>query len=173
MKPQILSQPVFTDHRGKFVPIKLSEKWVQSNISINTDIFVFRGLHYQKNPKSQTKLVSVVQGKIVDFIVNIDKNSSDFGKVDVFVLKEGNSVLVPNNCAHGFLTLERDTIINYLVDNEYSQKDEGCIDWYSVNEVKEIVTKYMTGFIFKMKISDKDTQGITLEEFKNGESFVG
>jgi dTDP-4-dehydrorhamnose 3,5-epimerase len=72
-KPYQLLQPVFKDHRGSFTPIKLSDKWVQSNISINDDIFVFRGLHYQDDPMGQTKLLSVIQGKIIDFVINLDK----------------------------------------------------------------------------------------------------
>jgi hypothetical protein len=54
-----------------------------------------------------------------------------------------------------------------LVDNEYSKEHEGCIQWDTVEEVKDIITKYMRGFNFKVRISDKDTEGITLEEYKN------
>jgi dTDP-4-dehydrorhamnose 3,5-epimerase-like enzyme len=67
MIPELSKQPIFKDHRGFFAPIKLSDKWVQSNISINDDIFVFRGLHLQKFPKSQAKEVMVIKGRILDF----------------------------------------------------------------------------------------------------------
>jgi len=75
--------------------------------------------------------------------------------------------MYPKGYAHGFLTLQSGTIVNYLVDNDYSKEHEGCIQWDTVEEVKEIVTKYMRGFNFKVRISDKDTEGITLEEYKN------
>lgn len=166
-KPYQLLQPVFKDHRGSFTPIKLSDKWVQSNISINDDIFVFRGLHYQEGETAQTKLVSVIQGKIIDFVVNLDKESEDFGNLETFVLTSGESVYVPKGYAHGFLTLQSGTIVSYLVDNEYSKEHEGCIQWDTIEEVKEIISKYMRGFNFKMKISDKDTEGISLEQYKN------
>jgi len=166
-KPYQISQPVYKDHRGSFTPIKLSDKWVQSNISINDDIFVFRGLHYQEEPMAQTKLVSVIQGKVIDFIVNLDKESDDYGKMKTFVLTSGEAVYVPKGYAHGFLTLQSGTIVNYLVDNEYSKEHEGCIQWDTVEEVKEVITKLMAGFVFKMKISEKDTQGITLEQYRN------
>jgi len=166
-KPYQISQPVYKDHRGSFTPIKLSDKWVQSNISINDDIFVFRGLHYQEEPMAQTKLVSVIQGKVIDFIVNLDKESNDYGKMETFVLTSGEAVYVPKGYAHGFLTLQSGTIVNYLVDNEYSKEHEGCIQWDTVEEVKEVITKLMAGFVFKMKISEKDTQGITLEQYRN------
>ena len=55
MIPELKKQTIFKDHRGSFTPIKLSDKWVQSNISINDDIFVFRGLHLQKYPKITSK----------------------------------------------------------------------------------------------------------------------
>ena len=165
--PYQLSQPVFKDHRGSFTPIRLTAKWVQSNISINDDIFVFRGLHYQEGEMAQTKLVSVIQGKIIDFVVNLNKESEEYGSLETFVLSSGDAVYVPKGYAHGFLTLQSGTIVNYLVDNEYSKEHEGCIQWDTVEEVKEVITKLMAGFTFKMKISDKDTEGISLEQYKN------
>jgi dTDP-4-dehydrorhamnose 3,5-epimerase-like enzyme len=112
-------------------------------------------------------LVSVIQGKVIDFIVNLDKESDDYGKMKTFVLTSGEAVYVPKGYAHGFLTLQSGTIVNYLVDNEYSKEHEGCIQWDTVEEVKEVITKLMAGFVFKMKISEKDTQGITLEQYRN------
>lgn len=165
-KPYTLNQPVYKDHRGSFTPIDITGKWVQSNVSINDDIFTFRGLHFQESSKSQTKLVSVIQGKIIDFVVDIDKTSEDFGKVENFVLESGDSVMVPKGYAHGFLTLQSGTIVNYLVDEPYSPSDERCIKWDSVEDVREVITKLMSGFTFKIKISGKDTEGLTLEEYK-------
>jgi dTDP-4-dehydrorhamnose 3,5-epimerase len=74
--------------------------------------------------------------------------------------------MVPKGYAHGFLTLQSGTIVNYLVDEPYSPSDEQCIKWDSVEDVREVITKLMSGFTFKMKISDKDTIGLTLEEYK-------
>jgi dTDP-4-dehydrorhamnose 3,5-epimerase len=116
---------------------------------------------------AQSKLVSVIQGKVIDFVINLDKDSDDFGKLETFILTSGEAVYVPKGYAHGFLTLQSGTIVNYLVDNEYSKEHEGCIQWDTVEEVKDIITKYMRGFNFKIKISDKDTEGITLEDYKN------
>ena len=164
MKPYTLNQPVYKDHRGSFTPIDITGEWVQSNLSINDDIFTFRGLHFQESSKSQNKLVSVIQGKIIDFVVNIDKTSEDFGKVENFVLESGNSVMVPKGYAHGFLTLQSGTIVNYLVDEEYSPEHEISIKWESVEDVKESITKITSGFIFKLKMSDKDRDGIDISE---------
>ena len=164
MIPELKKQSIFKDHRGSFTPIKLSDKWVQSNISINDDIFVFRGLHLQKHPKSQAKQVTVIQGRILDFCVCVDKLNPNYGKTFDFMMNEGDVLYVPHGYAHGFLTLQSGTIVNYLVDEEYSPEHELSIKWDTVEEVRELITKITSGFTFKLKISDKDSDGINFSE---------
>jgi dTDP-4-dehydrorhamnose 3,5-epimerase len=164
MVPELKKQSIFKDHRGSFTPIKLSDKWVQSNISINDDIFVFRGLHLQKHPKSQSKQVTVIQGRILDFCVCVDKLNPNYGKTFDFMMNEGDVLYVPHGYAHGFLTLQSGTIVNYLVDEEYSPEHELSIKWDTVEEVRELITKITSGFTFKLKISDKDSDGINFSE---------
>ena len=159
MTPELSKQPVFKDHRGSFTPIKLSDKWVQSNVSINDDIMVFRGLHLQKHPKSQAKQVMVIQGRVLDFCVCVDKLNPNFGKTFEFMMSEGDSLYVPHGYAHGFLTLQSGTIVNYLVDNVYSKENEGCVLWSSVPEIQELISSILNGMTFKIKISEKDTVG--------------
>jgi dTDP-4-dehydrorhamnose 3,5-epimerase len=144
---ELLTQPIYKDHRGSFTPINIKGGWIQSNISINDDIYTLRGLHYQNNPFAQTKLVSVVRGKIIDFAINLDKTSEDYKKVHIFHLDEGGSVLVPKGYAHGFITLQSGTIVNYLVDNVYSKENEGCILWSSVPEIQELISSILNGFV--------------------------
>ena len=164
MTPELKKQSVFKDHRGSFTPIKLSDKWVQSNISINDDIFVFRGLHFQKSPKSQSKQIMVIQGKVIDFCVCVDKLNPNFEKVFEYVMEAGDTLYVPHGYAHGFLTLQSGTIVNYLVDEEYSPEHEVSIKWESVEEVRETITKLTAGFTFKLKMSDKDRDGVEFLE---------
>ena len=164
MIPELKKQPIFKDHRGSFTPIKLSDKWVQSNISINDDIFVFRGLHLQKYPKSQAKQVMVIQGKVIDFCVCVDKLNPNFEKVFDYVMEAGDTLYVPHGYAHGFLTLQSGTIVNYLVDEEYSPEHEVSIKWDSVEEVRDTITKLTAGFTFKLKMSDKDREGVEFLE---------
>jgi dTDP-4-dehydrorhamnose 3,5-epimerase len=78
--------------------------------------------------------------------------------------------MVPKGYAHGFLTLQSGTIVNYLVDEPYSPSDERCIKWDSVPDVKETITKYLSGWDLQLVISSKDEEGITLEEY--GEKYV-
>jgi len=164
IEPFEIKSPVFEDNRGCFAPVKLFGDWFQSNISISDNIFTFRGLHLQSGRHKQSKRVSVIRGSIIDFCV--DLRPETFGNVYQFVLGPGQGVFVPNYFAHGFLTLKSGTIVNYLVDNDYNKESEICIKWDSVPDVKETITKYITGWDLKMVISHKDEEGITLEEYQ-------
>lgn len=142
--------PIFSDNRGMFIPYGL-EGWDQMNISINEARYTFRGLHYQTNP-FQTKLVKVIQGKVLDIIY--DMNSAN---VKVYELDKNNDLLVTDNYAHGFLTLEPDTIFTYLVKGKYNPKSEHSIIWNTIPEVKAIIESYTTAD--KLTISEKDKLG--------------
>ncbi len=129
----------FSDDRGFFLEsFKISEftengintKFVQDNISHSVSDVV-RGLHFQKNPKAQTKLVTAVKGEIFDVAVDIRKNSPTYGKWVSEILSEDNHNLlyVPEGFAHGFCVLSKEADVYYKVSNEYSPKDEGGIIW--------------------------------------------
>ncbi len=164
IKLEKIITPVFEDNRGCFAPIELSKNWIQSNISINDNPYTFRGMHLQIGKYSQTKKVSVIRGSIIDFVV--DLRPETFGNTYEFLLESGQTLLVPNNFAHGFLTLDPSTIINYLVDNVYHKDSEISIRWDSVSSVKESINKYLNNDSSKLVISEKDKIGLTLEEFK-------
>ncbi|VAY87960.1 dTDP-4-dehydrorhamnose 3,5-epimerase [hydrothermal vent metagenome] len=128
----IICEPqVHGDHRGYFAETfrqdKLEEfigykiNFCQDNESKSTK-GVLRGLHYQVAPFAQTKLVRVIQGRVLDVAVDIRKNSPTFGQhVSVELTSENKKqLLVPRGFAHGFAVLEDDTIFAYKVDNYYS-----------------------------------------------------
>jgi len=169
LEPFETESPVFEDFRGCFAPVKLYGDWLQSNISISDNLFTFRGLHLQQGRHAQTKKVSVIRGKIIDFCVDLRKET--FGDTYQFILEPGQAVFIPNWFAHGFLTLKSGTIVNYLVDKDYNKDSEVSINWNSVPDVKETITKYMTGWDLKMIINGKDEEAITLEEY--GQKYVG
>ncbi len=136
----IIEPSVFGDERGYFMEKFQQEKFnaavgkeitfVQDNESLSQKD-VLRGLHFQKAPYAQGKLVSVVQGAVLDVAVDIRPNSSTFGKHVAVELTQENkrSLWVPEGFAHGFLTLKNDTIFQYKCTNYYHPEAEVSIHW--------------------------------------------
>lgn len=118
-KPYPFHNKVFHDHRGYFIPLSLGvHPFVQDNFSFSRK-GTFRGLHYQEGNAAQGKLVMLLSGKIIDYVVNLETK-----KVESFLLDDtNNSVWVPKGYAHGFFALE-DSLITYKVDEPYSPESE-------------------------------------------------
>ena len=136
----ILIEPKsFSDDRGfflesfktsEFVSNGINTKFVQDNIS-HSGKDVLRGLHFQKNPNAQAKLVTVVKGEIFDVAVDIRKNSPTYGKWVSEILSEDNHNLlyVPEGFAHGFCVTSEQADVMYKVSSEYSPDHERGIIW--------------------------------------------
>jgi dTDP-4-dehydrorhamnose 3,5-epimerase len=136
----IICEPtVHGDERGYFVETFRADKleeflgykinFCQDNES-KSSRGVLRGLHYQLAPAAQTKLVRVIQGRVLDVAVDIRKGSPTFGKHVAVELSAENKrqLLVPRGFAHGFVVLEDDTVFAYKVDNYYSpENDRGIL----------------------------------------------
>lgn len=133
-----ISPRIFEDDRGFFfesyqrklfhdngIPVD----FVQDNQSFSKK-GVLRGLHFQKSPFAQGKLVRVIIGKALDVAVDLRENSPTFGQHELFVLDSSthNMVYVPEGFAHGFLALE-DTILQYKCTNLYNKATEGGLIW--------------------------------------------
>ena len=136
IKDVIIIEPkVHGDDRGYFVETfrqdKLDEllgfkiNFIQDNESKSSK-GVLRGLHYQLAPAAQTKLVRVIQGRVLDVAVDIRKGSPTFGQhvAEELTAQNKKQLLVPRGFAHGFLVLEDDTIFAYKVDNYYSPEND-------------------------------------------------
>ena len=134
--------------------------FVQDNESFSSK-GVLRGLHFQKSPFEQSKLVRVSHGEIQDVIVDIRANSKTFGKhISLKLSKEnGRQLFVPKGFAHGFLVLSDFAIVNYKVDNYYSKEhDSGILFNDSDLDIKWELDKS------EIKASDKD---LNLPQLKN------
>ena len=109
----------------------LQTTWVQDNQSFTKETGTIRGLHFQSPPTAQTKLIRVPQGRILDVFVDIRVGSASYGKWSAAEIsaEKGNAIYIPKGFAHGFCTLECDTIVQYKVDDYYSKEDEGGIRW--------------------------------------------
>ena len=105
--------------------------WVQENLSYSKDKGTLRGLHYQKSPDTETKLVRVITGSVFDVFLDIRKESSTFGKWGSYVLKSENHewLYLPRGIAHGMITLEKDMIMLYKVDSKYNPNSDSQIKW--------------------------------------------
>jgi dTDP-4-dehydrorhamnose 3,5-epimerase len=141
-KAILFDSGTFLDNRGSFTPLSLNlfdKTWLQSNVSVNDKRNTFRGLHFQKGEFAQAKLLKVIHGEIIDYIVDLREDSEDYMKLQEFKLTRNNALLVPRGFAHGFITTEKNTIVQYLVDNVYNKESEGTLFW---NEVPELRKKF-------------------------------
>lgn len=169
----IIEPVVHGDDRGYFVETFRQDKledflgftinFCQDNESKSSK-GVLRGLHYQLAPHAQTKLVRVIQGRVLDVAVDIRKGSPTFGKHIAVELSAKNKkqLLVPRGFAHGFVVLEDDTIFAYKVDNYYSPEcDRGiAFDDESLNIDWQIPS-------CNLKLSEKDKVQVLLKNTKD------
>ncbi len=135
----IIEPRIFTDDRGYFFE-SFSERdfnkqvrtvrFVQDNES-RSSFGVLRGLHFQKPPFAQSKLVRVVKGAVLDVAVDIRKGSPTFGQhVAVELTAENHrQFFIPRGFAHGFSVLTEDVVFQYKCDNFYAPQSEGAIAW--------------------------------------------
>ena len=117
--------------KNEFEKLSLDSKVVQINNSVSRHKGTLRGLHYQKPPKAETKIVRCISGSIWDVIVDIRFSSPTNGKWYGAELNTRNRKMmyVPKGFAHGFISLSDDTEIIYLVTEYYSSENEGILRW--------------------------------------------
>jgi len=136
LKDVLIIQPkIFGDNRGFFTETYREDKleqylghkvnFCQDNLSKSV-YGVLRGLHYQLPPYAQTKLVSVIQGKVLDVAVDIREGSPTFGQYVAEVLSAENKkqMFIPRGFAHGFVVLSEEAAFSYKVDNYYNKSSE-------------------------------------------------
>ncbi|MBR5300832.1 MAG: dTDP-4-dehydrorhamnose 3,5-epimerase [Bacteroidales bacterium] len=135
----VVEPKVFGDSRGYFFESYNSKAFeeavgdvtfVQDNESMSS-YGVVRGLHFQKPPHAQAKLVRVVKGKVLDVAVDLRKDSPTFGRHVAVELSEENhkQLFIPRGFAHGFSVLSDEVVFQYKCDNYYAPHSEGAIAW--------------------------------------------
>lgn len=135
----IIKPVVFRDERGYFFESFHSERYREAGIDFTfvqdneskSQKGVLRGLHLQKPPFAQGKLIRVVKGAVLDVVVDVRRNSPYYGKWVSTILTEENKWMfwVPPGFAHGFLTLENNTIFFYKCTAFYNKESEIAIRW--------------------------------------------
>ena len=118
-----------TYHKRRFEEAGLSIDFVQDNLSCSRAQFTVRGLHFQRHPHEQAKLVSAVRGTVLDVIVDLRRGSQTFGQHFKMVLdaEDGTQLFVPLGFAHGFMTLKPETVFAYKVSTYYAPDYENGI----------------------------------------------
>ncbi len=158
----ILKTQIYKDKRGFFKEVE------RNNVSKKKFIFdcfsfskknVLRGLHLQSK-KSQAKLITVVQGKILDVVVDLRKNSKTYGKHFMIEISQNSdySLYIPENFAHGFLCLSKTCSVYYKCTNYRDKNSEKTILWND----KDLNIKWP---VKKPILSDKDKLGVKFIDF--------
>jgi len=164
----IIEPKVFSDERGwfsetynkkKLLDLGVNIDFLQDNHSLSKQKGVLRGLHFQIQPYPQTKLVRCTKGKIWDVAVDLRKSSSTYLKWFAIELSESNHkmLLIPQGFAHGFLTLEENSEVQYKVDNLYNPSSDRSIYY---NDPK----LYIDWPLKKVILSDKDKNAPLLKD---------
>jgi dTDP-4-dehydrorhamnose 3,5-epimerase/CDP-3, 6-dideoxy-D-glycero-D-glycero-4-hexulose-5-epimerase len=154
----VLEYNSFKDNRGEFIKTIHRETFIENNLEWNfAESFysishknVFRGMHFQYPPNDHEKLVYVVKGAVTDVILDLRFDSSTFGQYFAVELSDKNKkgIYIGKGFAHGFLSLEDDTIVEYHTTTIQNKECEGGVKWDSI------------GFDFPEKeiiISDRDS----------------
>ncbi|MFV5465930.1 MULTISPECIES: dTDP-4-dehydrorhamnose 3,5-epimerase [Acinetobacter] len=173
----ILHPQVFGDERGWFMESFNQQRFESVLAGLNLPIPVFvqdnhslsqkgvlRGLHYQKAPYAQGKLVRVVQGRAWDVAVDIRPESETYGQwVGVELSAENKTMFwIPEGFAHGFIALEDNTQFLYKTTNYYNKESEGAIIWSDTT----LKIDWPLNKVDKVILSDKDTNSMKFEEIK-------
>lgn len=135
----VLKPTIFKDNRGYFVESynqkninKLvgNVNFVQDNES-ESSLGVLRGLHFQKPPYAQAKLVRCLKGSVLDVVLDLRKDSKTYGIFETILLTEENKkqLFIPKGFAHGFVVLSETAIFSYKVDNYYNPDSESGVLW--------------------------------------------
>lgn len=170
----VIEPKIYSDERGFFyeffnrqqlLKCGIDEEFVQGNHS-KSNFGVLRGLHFQKE-QAQGKLIRVLKGKILDIVVDLRKDSETFGKYFKIILSESNRkmLFVSKGFAHGFLTLQDDTEIEYLCTDFYAPAFDSGVIWNDKDlDIDWELEKYglEEGNLI---ISEKDKNQQTLKEF--------
>ena len=131
-KPKFYKKKIYRDARGNLGEIyKKHEFKTKFNFILQTTSKknVFRGFHFQLKYQ-QTKLLYLIKGSLIDIVINLRKNSKDFGKIYKFKMEEGSSLFIPKGFAHGYFAKGKENILIYIMDNYQNKKYESGINLY-------------------------------------------
>lgn len=158
-----------TFNMKNFVNCGIRTKFIQDNESFSKKKYTFRGIHLQLKPFQQSKLLRVVKGGIIDYVIDLRPHSISFGKKIKIKMHDSDSFIlfIPGGFGHAFLTLDNNTIVNYKVSKYYSPKHSKTI----IYNDKDINLKIDNKIINNLTLSENDRKGIALADLKD--KFIG
>lgn len=167
---KIIEPRIFHDSRGYFFE-SFSQRDFEQNVAktvfvqdneSKSSIGVARGLHFQKPPFAQAKLVRCVKGEVLDIALDIRKGSDTYGRFVTVLLSEDkhNQFFIPRGFAHGFVVLSPEAVFQYKCDNYYAPDHEG-----GVNILDEEIGLNLQSFGKELKLSEKDLLNPKLKDF--------
>lgn len=149
-------------YKNSFFKDKIDNEFVQENDCFSYHKGTLRGLHCQKPPNNQSKLIKVTSGKIFDVIIDIRVNCSTYGTSESFILEPHESALyIPSGFLHGYITLEDSTTVSYKTDNYYDQRNEVVVDFLDPDLAIDIPLTVKDSLI----MSEKDKNGTRFSDF--------
>lgn len=168
----VIEPKVYKDERGYFME-SYKESFIKENFpkiqfiqdnESKSSYGVLRGLHFQKPPFEQTKLVRVIEGEVLDVAVDLRKNSPTFGNWESVILSGDNKkqFFVPKGFAHGFVVLSEFSIFSYKVDNQYNISSDSGIKY---DDIKLNINWQIDKS--KIILSDKDKSLLSFQKFKS------
>ncbi len=156
---RLLKSISMSDSRGRFTKVQASscfENGIESvATSLNPHLGTIRGLHFQIEPFAEEKIITCIQGSIFDVVVDIRPHSTTFGKWASYEMNVDNHIYLylPKGIAHGFQTLQSETIIQYCLSASYSQDSAFSIDPFGELQIEWPLKEYI--------VSEKDASGIS------------
>lgn len=169
--PLLIEEKIYKDERGFFIESwnqKLFNKCIKEEINFVQDNHssskkgVLRGLHYQKQPYAQAKLIRCIQGEILDVIVDIRKNSESYMEWASIKLssKEKKQLWIPIGFAHGFLTLSEEAELFYKTSEYWNKDNEVTLNW------SDPLLSINWGNTKNIILSKKDKEGLLLKDIE-------
>lgn len=156
------------DNRGEFLKLYQKSLFTEKGLSFNVDEHFFsvsekgviRGMHFQKPPHAQSKLVYVLNGKVLDVLVDLRKSSQTFGKIMKVELssEKQKAIFIPEGIAHGFQSLAENTVMVYSQSNEFNAASDSGISPLSLG-IEWLLKDYL--------ISDKDRKLTPFKKFNS------
>ena len=122
---------------------------------------VFRGMHFQGNPHAVSKVISIVQGRVIDFLFDMRKESETFGNLQIMHLDDSKpvSIFIPTGVAHGYITLEERTIVSYRMDGPFCGNCDGGFSG-------ELVAEHLPILFGKTILSPRDAELTAFEDYQ-------